>query len=139
MAELRSSTLTLRRGFVARRQGITGEPRQRKVTPASDVDQHRGLSTVASRRQTSGNMRRALTDAARRCRAVTARSPLLLNMTVMLSPNYFNLMLRPNILILRRTTYVNRLRDEMAATGQRRRLTNSALLHILLPLQAEQS
>ncbi|OSN03735.1 hypothetical protein AU511_14330 [Lonsdalea iberica] len=84
-------------------------------------------------------MRRALTDAARRCRAATARSPSLLNMTVMLSPNYFNLMLRPNILILRRTTYVNRLRDEMAATGQRRRLTNSALLHILLPLQAEQS
>lgn len=56
----------------------------------------------------------------------------------MLFPNYFNLMLRLNILILQRIIHVNGLKAETAAAGQQRHLTISALLNILSPLQAEQ-
>lgn len=56
----------------------------------------------------------------------------------MLFPNYFNLMLRLNVLILQRIIHVNGLKDETAAAGQQRHLTISALLNILSPLQAEQ-
>ncbi|MFP1734959.1 hypothetical protein [Lonsdalea quercina] len=82
-------------------------------------------------------MRRALTEVARLRHAVTARSPSLLSMALMLIPNDFNLKL--DISILRRINRVNRLMDKTAAAGEARHLTISALQHILSPLQAEQS
>ncbi|MFP1890634.1 hypothetical protein [Lonsdalea quercina] len=137
MAELRSSTLTLRRGFVARRQGSAAEPRQWKITPTPDVDRYRKLPTGALRRQTFDKMRQALTDVVWQCRAFTA-SPSLPSRVVMLFPNYFNLMLTLNVLILQRIIHVNGLKAETAAAGQQRHSTISALLNILSPLQAEQ-
>ncbi|OSN08154.1 hypothetical protein AU510_04765 [Lonsdalea britannica] len=133
---LRSAKKALQKRVAVAQQDITAVPTQWQAMSTTNIEPYRQrcISTSIPSRQASGKKMRALGSLEQERRALLKRSLLLRALISTREPNFFNPMLRLNI--LRQSVCVKRLMDEKAAK-RGRHFNICALLHIVSPQQAK--